>query len=160
MGASVACDSDSLPRDKCWLHYVWLHKTVSDRITQHTERRKCTVSMLNGNQDSTKLQKSVPATTIRRNADGKGECVREDITTSQGQEMMRANCKSQREGSGQKKKARSKSKRARQKQKKKEDESKPTDSSKFQSKRRGRKHRAQEARRKESSKTKVGRQVG
>jgi hypothetical protein len=46
--------------------------------------------------------------------------VREDITISQGQEMMRANCKSQRtqrEGSRQKKKARSKSKRARRKQK-------------------------------------------
>ena len=50
-------------------------------------------------------------------ADGKGERVREDITISQGQDMMRATCKSQREGSRQKKKARSKSKRARWKQK-------------------------------------------
>ena len=46
-------------------------------------------------------------------ADGKGERVREDITISQGQDMMRANSKSQREGSKETKTARSKNARAR-----------------------------------------------
>jgi hypothetical protein len=45
-------------------------------------------------------------------ADGKGERVREDITISQGQDMIRENSKSQKEGSRETKTARSKSTRA------------------------------------------------
>ena len=64
-------------------------------------------------------------------ADGRGERVRENITISQGQGMMRANCKSQ--GSRPKKKARGNASEQGGSKRDKEDESKPTaDSSKFQ----------------------------
>ena len=65
-------------------------------------------------------------------ADGKGKHVSEDNTISGGQEMMRANCKSQREGSRQKKKARSNASEQGGSKRDKGDESKPTDRSKFQ----------------------------